>query len=112
MPSFADHVTATFEVLLICALNCCVPPDSTVADNGVTLTVTAPGLATVIGHCNEPEREFASLTDTVNMNDPACVGIPEMVPVDALMFKPGGSCPDVIENLYGAVPPLTLIDPL
>ena len=40
VPGDADHVTATFEVLLTKAVNCCDPADGTVAVAGVTVTAT------------------------------------------------------------------------
>src|SRR4051812_14912044 len=37
-----------------------------------------------------------SVTLTVTGNDPVTVGDPEMMPVDALMVRPGGSAPALI----------------
>lgn len=49
--------------------------------------------------------EPASLTCTVNAKLPAWVGIPAIWP-DAETLKPVGKEPVVIDQLYGAVPPL------
>jgi hypothetical protein len=47
VPAEAHQVTATFEVLLTRAVNCCVPVDATVGAVGVKLTTTAAVLETV-----------------------------------------------------------------
>jgi hypothetical protein len=48
----------------------------------------------------EPE----SVTLTVKLEVPAVVGIPEIVPVDAVRVRPAGNAPEVILQLYGVVP--------
>ena len=50
--------------------------------------------------------ELASVTCTVKLLVPKTVGVPEITPV--LLFKPSplGSVPDVIDHVYGVVPPL------
>ena len=50
---------------------------------------------------------FLSTTFEVNVYVPAVVGVPEMTPVVVFSVNPGGSEPDVIENVNGAVPPFT-----
>jgi len=50
--------------------------------------------------------ELESVTRTVNEKVPVCVGVPEIWP-DGEITRPGGNEPDVIDQLYGAVPPLT-----
>ena len=49
-----------------------------------------------------------SATCTVNGYVPAVVGVPLIPPVPAFRAKPGGSDPDVIENVYGGKPPFAL----
>jgi hypothetical protein len=68
--------------------------------NGVGVTVTA---LIVDADC---EGLLLSATVTVNDEPPLTVGTPEMVPAEFRM-RPGASCPEVIDHLYGAVPPLT-----
>jgi hypothetical protein len=44
------QVTPVFDVFWTAAVNCCVPPDSTLAEAGLRLTVIAGGVEeTVIG---------------------------------------------------------------
>jgi hypothetical protein len=40
-----------------------------------------------------------SATITVNVDKPGAVGVPEMDPVDPSRLNPGGSAPDVIDQL-------------
>lgn len=42
---------------------------------------------------------------TVKVLAAAAVGIPEIVPVDAVSVRPAGSEPAVIDHVKGAVPP-------
>lgn len=48
----------------------------------------------------------ASVTVAVKLLFAATLGVPEMTPVEALSVKPAGSAPDVIDHVYGVVPPL------
>lgn len=49
--------------------------------------------------------ELESFTCTVNVEFPAAVGVPERTPaLDRL--SPGGSEPDVIDQVYAGVPPV------
>jgi len=41
----------------------------------------------------------------VNENDPAAVGVPEIVPDDGDNERPVGSCPLNTDHVYGEVPP-------
>src|SRR6204780_5092191 len=50
---------------------------------------------------------LASLTWIVKV--PAAVGVPVIAPVVALSVRPAGSVPVATENVYGAVPPVTVI---
>ncbi len=47
MPVLADQVTAVFVVPVTVAVNCCVPPDATVAEVGEIVTVTGAGAVIV-----------------------------------------------------------------
>jgi hypothetical protein len=50
----------------------------------------------------------ASRAVAVNVNDPACVGVPEivaLVPATTIPVKPGGRAPVVIEPVYGGPTP-------
>lgn len=42
----------------------------------------------------------------VKLKVPAVVGVPVMAPVLALSVSPAGSAPELMEKLYGVVPPL------
>jgi hypothetical protein len=53
------------------------------------------------------DSPFESETDTPKLKLPAAVGVPEMFPVFVSNWIPPGSCPDLSEKEYGAVPPLT-----
>ncbi len=47
-----------------------------------------------------------SVTPTVKLNAPAVVGVPEMkAGGDGERLRPGGSCPEAIDQVYGATPP-------
>jgi hypothetical protein len=50
-----------------------------------------------------------SVTLTVKENGPAVVGVPVIAPVVVLSVSPAGSEPEAIANVYGAVPPVTVI---
>jgi hypothetical protein len=47
----------------------------------------------------------ASLTCTVNDAVAAVVGMPEITPVDATRLSPAGNEPELIDHVYGVVPP-------
>jgi hypothetical protein len=47
-----------------------------------------------------------SVTVAVKVEVPIAVDVPEIIPVDGVRLKPAGSLPDVIDQVYGAVPPL------
>ena len=46
-----------------------------------------------------------STTLAVNGNVPGVVGTPAMAPVEDVRDSPGGSEPEVMENVYGGTPP-------
>ena len=47
-----------------------------------------------------------SLASTITEKDPACVGVPLIIPEDEFRFNPGGRDPPEIAQLYGVVPPV------
>jgi len=47
-----------------------------------------------------------SVTFTVKLKEAAAVGVPEIVPVAADIVSPAGSAPELMLQLYGAVPPV------
>jgi hypothetical protein len=47
-----------------------------------------------------------SVTVAVKLDVPLVVAVPEIAPVDAVSVRPVGRLPDVIDQLYGAVPPV------
>ena len=49
--------------------------------------------------------ELESVTFTVNEEVPAVVGVPLICP-ELLSVKPAGKVPELIDQLYGVVPPL------
>lgn len=48
-----------------------------------------------------------SRTMVANVKDPACAGVPEIVPLDELRLKPVGNCPPDVTQEYGGTPPVT-----
>ena len=52
------------------------------------------------------ELEAASTTLEVYVNDPAALGIPVIAPVDEFNARLVGRLPELIEKVYGGVPPL------
>ena len=50
-----------------------------------------------------------SVTLAVKLNDPAVVGVPEIVPLAAASVRPAGNAPELMLQLYGVVPPLASI---
>src|SRR5208283_5211037 len=64
----------------------------------------------VIEHVPLPTTPLASVTWIVNVPD--AVGVPVTAPVEVFRVKPAGNVPLPIENVYGAVPPVTVIGPL
>ena len=62
VPKEADHVTATFEVLVTSAVNCVDAPEATVAVAGVMVTATTGAAATVIANASPKAKSEESLT--------------------------------------------------
>lgn len=63
----------------------------------------------VIEHPSEPVREEASVT--VKLGDVVCatVGVPVIAPVEELRLRLVGRAPDVIDHVYGVVPPVAVM---
>ena len=79
-----------------------VPPD-----NDVVVTVGGcAAAATAILKAFVPVLFAASVTCTVNDVVAAVVGVPEITPVDATRLNPAGNEPELIDQVYGVVPPL------
>ena len=51
--------------------------------------------------------ELASLTRTVKLLVPVPVGVPEITPVPGARANPAGKVPEMIDQVYGGVPPMT-----
>jgi len=49
-----------------------------------------------------------SATCTVNADDIACDGVPSIAPDVAATVRPGGSCPEEMDQVYGGVPPVAV----
>jgi hypothetical protein len=47
-----------------------------------------------------------SVTLTAKLNDPALVGVPEIVPLAAASVRPAGNAPELMLQPYGVVPPV------
>ena len=79
-----------------------VPPGSAVV---VTVGGCAAA-ATAMLKAFVPVLFAASVTCTVNDAVAAVVGVPEITPVDATRLNPAGNEPELIDQVYGVVPPL------
>src|ERR1039458_4934099 len=64
----------------------------------------------VIAQVPVPTTPLASVTLIVKV--PAAVGVPVTAPVEVFRVRPAGNVPLPIENVYGAVPPVTVVGPL
>jgi hypothetical protein len=71
-----------------------------VATVGGATTVTLSGIAAV--------SELASDTWTVKLLVPVPVGVPEITPVLEARDNPVGRVPEVMDQVYGGVPPLAV----
>jgi hypothetical protein len=47
-----------------------------------------------------------SFTITPSAKVPLTVGVPLITPVEEVRFKPAGKLPEVIDQMYGCVPPV------
>ena len=78
--------------------------EAVVTCTGVTAAATVmPSDIVVV--CGVEEE---SLTCTVKIVVPACVGVPLIWPVDAVRLSPAGNDPELIDHEYGAVPPVAV----
>ncbi len=50
-----------------------------------------------------------SVTVVMKIKGPLPVGVPEIVPVDGAIVSPLGRVPEVIDQVYGALPPVAFI---
>ena len=100
MPPTADNAGAVYEVLKVAAGNVVVET-ATVGDDTVSASVRA-------GDVNGPPfaATLASVAVTETLNDPACVGVPEMTPLVGLNVRPPGR--PVAANVYGPKPPVAV----
>jgi hypothetical protein len=73
---------------------------------GSVVVVILRRAETVIVSCRAAECALLSITLTVKVLELAAVGVPEMTPVLDAKDSPGGTDPDVTDQLYGAIPPL------
>jgi hypothetical protein len=110
-PCVALQLTAVFDALLTSAFSCVDPPDCTDTVAGVTVTATAALAAFDTPICNgwSFDTPLESTTETAKLKLPLALGVPETTPVLSPSTMPGGSWPDSVEKLYGAVPPLTVM---
>lgn len=115
-PIFTVHSTAVSLVPRKLDVNCSVLPEDTVVMAGESVRFTAGKRRcerpTVNESCLSPLLLARSVTDTTNEYLLAAVGRPEINPVVAFNSRPGGRVPPEIENLYGAVPPVTEMEVL
>jgi hypothetical protein len=65
-----------------------------------------PGALTAIVSGAVSDAEALSVTLTVKLEEPAVVGVPEIVLPDRL--SPPGSVPLATDQVYGGVPPVAL----
>ena len=52
--------------------------------------------------------KFESTTEMVKSKEPGLTGVPPMTPLDGSIENPGSKPPAPNDQVYGAVPPLTL----
>ena len=45
---------------------------------------------------------------TLNVEEPEAVGVPEIAPLEGFSVNPAGSVPELMDQVYGAAPPLAL----
>jgi hypothetical protein len=74
--------------------------------------VNEPGALIVRESSRFPARGVGGFPESVQVSmktlaAAAAFGVPEIIPVLALRFRPAGSVPDVIDQVKGDVPPCT-----
>jgi hypothetical protein len=62
--------------------------------------------------CNLTTLVAESVAVTVNVTDPADVGVPEITPVAEFRVNPAGNDPVVTAQVYGATPPVAVNVPV
>ena len=62
---------------------------------------------TVRTNCFEAVTLAESVTVTVKVNAPLCVGVPLRTPAE-LKVTPAGNAPEVNDHVYGLVPPVAV----
>ncbi len=93
VPKDADHVTATFDVLVTDAENWVDAPEVTFAVVGVMVIATAAITVRVRDLYDVCFGDDESVTSTVAVNVPDCDVVPEIVPDDCTVI-PEGSEPE------------------
>jgi hypothetical protein len=89
VPGEADHVTATFDVLVTTAVNCVDAPEATVAVVGATVTATAAVTVRVKDLDEVCFGDEESVTSTVIAKEPLCEVVPEIDPADCIVIPVG-----------------------
>src|SRR5262245_6178399 len=109
VPVIANGVlSVTASVLALVIVSVAAPIEPVVIDPKSTdggLTVRTPVTATV--NAADPVQSSVAVARTVNVDEPASVGVPETMP-SLLSVRPPGSAPVRMLNAYGAVPPLAV----
>jgi len=82
-----------FAAFSTVAVNCCVPPEATVALIGKIETETAGGGLTVRVNAFVAFWDGVAVTWTVNEYCPEELGVPAMTPVELPSASPGGNEP-------------------
>jgi hypothetical protein len=93
VPKEADHVTATFDVLVTVAVICVDAPEITVALVGAMVTATAAFTVRVRDLYDVCFGEEESVTAIVAVNEPLCDVVPAIDPADCTVI-PLGSEPE------------------
>ena len=104
-PELIDQVYGAVPPLACSVVEYAVP--TVPLGNDVVVTVGGCTVAaTAMLKAFAPVLFAASVTCTVNDTVPVVVGVPEITPVDATRLNPVGNEPELIDQVYGAVPPL------
>ena len=104
-PELIDQVYGAVPPLACSVVEYAVP--TVPLGNDVVVTVGGcAAAATAMLKAFVPVLFAASVTCTVNDTVPVVVGVPEITPVDATRLNPAGNEPELIDQVYGAVPPL------
>ena len=101
------RVTEKLLVLVMVTGNDTGEPAVTTAKLRVVGLAVSVAAMTPIVKDASPEQPLASVARMVTGYDPAAVGAPATVPVEA-SESPGGKLPVEVVNVYGLVPPLPI----